>query len=62
MIVVPGDAPGLTRTPLDKMGWWCSDTAHLRFDGVRVPARHLMGEEGAGFRIDHGQLQRRAAG
>ncbi len=21
-----------------KMGWWCSDTAHLRFDGCRVPA------------------------
>ncbi|TAM42874.1 MAG: acyl-CoA dehydrogenase, partial [Burkholderiaceae bacterium] len=23
----------------------------LRFDGVRVPARYLLGEEGAGFRI-----------
>ena len=33
MIVVPGDAPGLERTPLAKMGWWCSDTAQLRFDG-----------------------------
>lgn len=51
MIVVPGDAPGLTRTRLDKMGWHASDTAQLRFDGVRVPARYLVGEEGAGFRI-----------
>lgn len=51
MIVVPGDAKGLSRTKLDKMGWWCSDTAHLRFDGVRVPARYLVGEEGAGFKI-----------
>ncbi len=50
MIVVPGDAPGLSRSALSKMGWWCSDTAHLRFDGVRVPADHLVGEEGAGFR------------
>jgi acyl-CoA dehydrogenase len=29
------------------MGWWCSDTAHLRFDNVRVPASNLLGEEGA---------------
>jgi acyl-CoA dehydrogenase len=51
MILVPGNAAGLSRTALDKMGWWCSDTAHLRFDGVRVPARYLLGEEGAGFKI-----------
>jgi acyl-CoA dehydrogenase len=51
MILVPGDAAGLSRSKLDKMGWWCSDTAHLRMDGVRVPARYLLGEEGAGFRI-----------
>jgi acyl-CoA dehydrogenase len=51
MILVPGDAKGLSRTKLDKMGWWCSDTAHLRMDGVRVPARNLLGEEGGGFRI-----------
>ena len=51
MIVVPGDAPGLHRTELKKMGWWCSDTAQLRFDNVRVPAGHLLGEEGGGFRI-----------
>ncbi|HWP11238.1 MAG TPA: acyl-CoA dehydrogenase family protein [Ramlibacter sp.] len=51
MIVVPGDVAGLSRHKLDKMGWWCSDTAHLRMDGVRVPARYLLGEEGAGFRM-----------
>ena len=51
MLVVPGDAPGLHRAELQKMGWWCSDTAHLRFDKVRVPASHLLGEEGGGFRI-----------
>lgn len=49
MIVVPGDAPGLARTNLRKMGWWCSDTAQIRFDGVRVPLHHLLGDEGAGF-------------
>jgi len=51
LIVVPGDAPGLQRTPLRKMGWWCSDTATLRFDGCHVPLDHLVGEEGAGFRM-----------
>ncbi len=56
MILVPGDAAGLSRTPLAKMGWWCSDTAHLRLDHVRVPARYLLGEEGAGFRIIMGNF------
>ena len=51
LIAVPGASPGLERTELDKMGWWCSDTAHLRFDGVRVPADHLIGLENAGFRM-----------
>ncbi|MDE2418363.1 MAG: acyl-CoA dehydrogenase family protein [Burkholderiales bacterium] len=51
MLMVPGDAVGLTRSPLMKMGWLCSDTAQIRFDGVRVPASHLVGEEGSGFKI-----------
>jgi acyl-CoA dehydrogenase len=50
LLLVPGDSKGLSRERLDKMGWLCSDTAHLRFDGVRVPARYLLGEEGQGFR------------
>ncbi len=48
-LAVPGDAPGLQRQELSKMGWWASDTAHLTFDAVRVPADHLIGAEGAGF-------------
>ena len=50
LLLVPGDSAGLSRTRLDKMGWLCSDTAHLRFDGVRVPARYLLGAEGQGFK------------
>jgi acyl-CoA dehydrogenase len=50
LLVVEGDRPGLSRTPLAKMGWWMSDTAHLRFDGCRVPAANLVGEEDRGFR------------
>ena len=56
MIVVPGDSPGLTRTRLQKMGWHASDTGQLHFDGVRVPARYLVGEEGAGFRMIMGNF------
>jgi acyl-CoA dehydrogenase len=56
MILVPGEAAGLSRTALDKMGWWCSDTAQLRMDKVRVPARYLLGEEGGGFRIIMGNF------
>lgn len=56
MLVVPGDAMGLAHSSLQKMGWWCSDTAHLRFDNVRVPARYLIGEEGAGFRMIMGNF------
>lgn len=51
LLVVPGDAGGLTRAPLAKMGWWSSDTATLRFDAVRVPAGYLVGAENAGFRM-----------
>jgi acyl-CoA dehydrogenase len=34
---------------LDKVGQHAADTAELFFDGVRVPADHLLGEEGRGF-------------
>ena len=50
VLVIDGDTPGLTRTPLKKMGWWCSDTAHLRFDHCRVPVARLVGEEHQGFK------------
>jgi acyl-CoA dehydrogenase len=34
---------------LDKMGWRASDTAELTFDGCRVPAQNLLGQENGGF-------------
>ena len=34
---------------LEKMGWRSSDTAELVFDGCRVPAANLLGEENRGF-------------
>jgi acyl-CoA dehydrogenase len=51
LIVIPGSSEGLSRTPLEKMGWWASDTATLYFEDCRVPARYLLGQENAGFRL-----------
>jgi len=41
---------GFTQSPLEKMGWHCSDTATLYFDNVEVPVENLIGEEGGAFR------------
>ena len=49
-LLIDGDTPGLTRSKLDKMGWWASDTAHLRFDNCRVPVANLIGTEHQGFK------------
>ncbi|MBD8045316.1 acyl-CoA dehydrogenase family protein [Arthrobacter sp. Sa2BUA2] len=45
-----------TGRQLDKMGVKASDTAELYFDGVRVPAGNLVGEEGKGLEYAAGQL------
>jgi acyl-CoA dehydrogenase len=50
LLLIERERAGFTRTKLEKMGWWCSDTATLHFDNVRVPAANLVGEENAGFR------------
>jgi acyl-CoA dehydrogenase len=50
LLVIDGDTPGLQRSELKKMGWWCSDTAHLTFTNCRVPVAHRVGAEGEGFK------------
>jgi len=50
--IVPTDAPGFQRTEIKgKLGLRGQATAELTFDGVRVPASSLVGEEGEGFKI-----------
>jgi short-chain 2-methylacyl-CoA dehydrogenase len=50
-IVVPAGTPGLVvEPPYRKLGWHASDTHGLVLDGCRVPAAHLLGERGKGFR------------
>ncbi|MGI8986168.1 MAG: acyl-CoA dehydrogenase family protein [Nocardioidaceae bacterium] len=49
-IILPVGTPGLTVEPAyDKLGWHCSDTHPLSFDGVRVPEDHLLGQQGRGL-------------
>ncbi len=57
LIVVPMDAPGITRQKIHKIGMDASDTAQLFFDNVRVPRRHLIGQEGLGFMFQMLQFQ-----
>jgi acyl-CoA dehydrogenase len=50
MFIVEKGAKGFSvGRRLDKHGWRSSDTAELVFDGCRVPAENLLGEEGRGF-------------
>jgi acyl-CoA dehydrogenase len=49
VLVIEGGMKGFTRSPMRKMGWWCSDTATLYFDNVRVPVANRIGAENAGF-------------
>ncbi|MEW2355271.1 acyl-CoA dehydrogenase family protein [Spirillospora sp. NPDC029432] len=60
--LVEQGTPGLTVGPADdKMGQRGAHTAEVFFDGVRVPAAAMVGEEGTGFRtamasLSHGRL------
>src|SRR5207245_4744424 len=50
--VVEADAPGFAVARLEpKMGISGSTTGELTFDGCRIPAANLLGEEGEGFRV-----------
>jgi alkylation response protein AidB-like acyl-CoA dehydrogenase len=57
--LVPTDSPGFTRTEIHgKLGLRGQATAELAFDGVRVPDSARLGEEGKGFRIAMGTLDK----
>jgi butyryl-CoA dehydrogenase len=61
-LLVPAGTDGLeVLPPYRKMGWHASDTHGLVLSGCRVPADHLLGERGAGFRqflsiLDEGRI------
>ena len=61
-MLVEDGTPGLSFGANErKMGWKAQPTAQVQFDDCKVPADHLLGEEGAGFRyamagLDGGRL------
>ncbi len=49
---VPADLPGIHYGKKEeKMGWNSQPTRQISFDNVRIPANHLLGREGEGFKI-----------
>jgi citronellyl-CoA dehydrogenase len=58
LICVPMKTKGVQiARKLDKLGMRASDTAQVFFDGVRVPQRYRIGEEGMGFIYQMQQFQ-----
>ena len=56
--LVPTDAPGYIVSRLeDKMGQRASDTATITFENCRIPADHLLGNEGEGYKIALSNLE-----
>jgi len=50
--IVPADTPGFSVGRLeDKLGLHASATGELRFEGARIPAANLLGEQGSGFKM-----------
>jgi hypothetical protein len=49
---VPANLPGIHYGKKEeKMGWNSQPTRTISFDNVRIPANHLLGREGEGFKI-----------
>src|SRR5256885_14728329 len=58
LICVPMKEKGVRiARKLDKLGMRASDTAQIFFEGVRVPQRYRIGEEGKGFSYQMEQFQ-----
>ena len=53
---------GVEVQKIKKFGMWCSDTAQIFFDEVRVPVRNRIGEEGMGFIYQMKQFQEERLG
>ena len=49
LFLVEADWPGVSRTPLEKMGLDAQDTVILFFDNVRIPKANVLGDATKGF-------------
>ncbi|MER5683372.1 acyl-CoA dehydrogenase family protein [Streptomyces sp. NPDC002205] len=54
IILVPTDAPGFTWTPIETVGGLTTTATY--YDGIRVPAANLVGEENDGWGLITNQL------
>ena len=56
--LVPTDTEGYIVSRIEeKMGQHCSDTATIVLENCRIPADHLLGEEGEGYKIALSNLE-----
>lgn len=61
-ILIPSGTTGfVVEPPYHKLGWHVSDTHGLSFEGCRVPAANLLGQQGSGYRqflktLDDGRI------
>ena len=56
--LVPTDNPGYQVAGIEtKLGQHASDTASIFFDNCRIPASHLIGKEGEGYKIALSNLE-----
>ncbi|WP_329120208.1 acyl-CoA dehydrogenase family protein [Streptomyces sp. NBC_01465] len=54
IVLVPTDAPGFSWTPIETVGGLTTTATY--YDGIRVPAGNLVGEENAGWGLITNQL------
>ncbi|MFD6348094.1 acyl-CoA dehydrogenase family protein [Streptomyces roseolus] len=54
LLLVPTDAPGFSWTPIETVGGLTTTATH--YDGIRVPAGNLVGEENGGWGLITDQL------
>ncbi|WP_405881197.1 acyl-CoA dehydrogenase family protein [Streptomyces sp. NBC_01136] len=54
ILLVPTDAPGFSWTPIETVGGLTTTATY--YDGMRVPAANLVGEENGGWRLITDQL------
>jgi alkylation response protein AidB-like acyl-CoA dehydrogenase len=50
LLLIDKTMAGVTARKMEMQGWWCSGTALVAFDEVKVPVSHLIGKENDGFR------------
>jgi len=51
LLLIPRNSEGIRVRRLPTQGWWTSNTCHILFEDVHVPAKYLIGIENQGFKM-----------